>query len=215
MSTRAATVGRGQHRSRHRPPVRPLPRRRQPSAPRGSSSVISSPSCSTALGRRRRRGRRLPRRPGHRRLPRRLGHRDRLSRQGRPRACGLGLTGVGVDLGVRPKYSALAVCMAGNAVEFAQGYVSLYDIAADCAEPPAQARGRVGAPNAKLARHANVASSERTDRGRRAYRRNPPLYSFRSGARSCRAPALDARHAHRERPLLTHGERWRTRSITS
>jgi hypothetical protein len=43
------------------------------------------------------------------------------------------ITGVGVDLGVRPRYAALAVCGAGTAFEFAQGYVSLYDIGADCA----------------------------------------------------------------------------------
>ncbi|HUQ80982.1 MAG TPA: hypothetical protein VM076_07595 [Gemmatimonadaceae bacterium] len=43
------------------------------------------------------------------------------------------VTSVGVDLGVRPHYSALAVCAAGTAFEFAQGYVSVYDIAADCA----------------------------------------------------------------------------------
>ena len=42
------------------------------------------------------------------------------------------ITSVGVDLGVRPKYSAAAVCAAGTAFEFAQGYVSVYDIAADC-----------------------------------------------------------------------------------
>ena len=42
------------------------------------------------------------------------------------------ITGVGVDLGVRPRYAALAVCGAGTAFEFAQGYVSPYDIAADC-----------------------------------------------------------------------------------
>lgn len=42
------------------------------------------------------------------------------------------ITSVGVDLGVRPKYSAAAVCAAGTAFEFAQGYVSIYDIAADC-----------------------------------------------------------------------------------
>jgi hypothetical protein len=42
------------------------------------------------------------------------------------------ITSVGVDLGVRPKYSAAAVCAAGTAFEFAQGYVSAYDIAADC-----------------------------------------------------------------------------------
>lgn len=42
------------------------------------------------------------------------------------------ITNVGVDLGVRPKYSAAAVCAAGTAFEFAQGYVSVYDIAADC-----------------------------------------------------------------------------------
>jgi len=43
------------------------------------------------------------------------------------------MTSVGVDLGVRPRFSALAVCAAGTAFEFAQGYVSVYDIAADCA----------------------------------------------------------------------------------
>ena len=42
------------------------------------------------------------------------------------------LTSVGVDLGVRPRYSAAAVCAAGTAFEFAQGYVSMYDIGADC-----------------------------------------------------------------------------------
>jgi hypothetical protein len=42
------------------------------------------------------------------------------------------ITNVGVDLGVRPNYSAAAVCAAGTAFEFAQGYVSVYDIAADC-----------------------------------------------------------------------------------
>jgi hypothetical protein len=42
------------------------------------------------------------------------------------------ITSVGIDLGVRPKYSAAAVCAAGTAFEFAQGYVSVYDIAADC-----------------------------------------------------------------------------------
>ena len=43
------------------------------------------------------------------------------------------ITSVGVDLGARPRYAALAVCAAGTAFEFAQGYVSVYDIAADCA----------------------------------------------------------------------------------
>ena len=43
------------------------------------------------------------------------------------------ITSIGVDLGVRPRYSALAVCATGTAFEFAQGYVSAYDIAADCA----------------------------------------------------------------------------------
>ena len=42
------------------------------------------------------------------------------------------ITSVGIDLGARPRYSALAVCAAGTAFEFAQGYVSIYDIAADC-----------------------------------------------------------------------------------
>jgi len=43
------------------------------------------------------------------------------------------ITNVGVDLGAKPRYAALAVCAAGTAFEFAQGYVSVYDIAADCA----------------------------------------------------------------------------------
>jgi hypothetical protein len=43
------------------------------------------------------------------------------------------LTNVGVDLGARPRHAALAVCAAGTAFEFAQGYASPYDIAADCA----------------------------------------------------------------------------------
>jgi hypothetical protein len=42
------------------------------------------------------------------------------------------ITNVGVDLGAQPRYAALAVCTAGTAFEFAQGYVSAYDIAADC-----------------------------------------------------------------------------------
>jgi hypothetical protein len=42
------------------------------------------------------------------------------------------ITTVGVDLGARPRYAAAAVCAAGTAFEFAQGYVSVYDIAADC-----------------------------------------------------------------------------------
>src|SRR5687767_1847483 len=43
------------------------------------------------------------------------------------------ITTVGVDLGARPRYAAVAVCAAGTAFEVAQGYVSVYDIAADCA----------------------------------------------------------------------------------
>jgi hypothetical protein len=42
------------------------------------------------------------------------------------------ITNVGVDLGAKPRYAAAAVCAAGTAFEFAQGYVSIYDIAADC-----------------------------------------------------------------------------------
>ena len=42
------------------------------------------------------------------------------------------ITNVGVDLGAKPRYAALAVCATGTAFEFAQGYVSVYDIAADC-----------------------------------------------------------------------------------
>jgi len=43
------------------------------------------------------------------------------------------ITNVGIDLGARPRYAALAVCAAGTAFEFAQGYASPYDVAADCA----------------------------------------------------------------------------------
>ena len=43
------------------------------------------------------------------------------------------LTSVGVDMKVRPVMSALAVCAAGAAFETTQGYVSGYDIGADCA----------------------------------------------------------------------------------
>lgn len=42
------------------------------------------------------------------------------------------LTTIGVDLGARPRNAAIAVCAAGTAFEFAQGYASPYDIAADC-----------------------------------------------------------------------------------
>lgn len=65
------------------------------------------------------------------------------------------ITSVGVDLGVRPAYSATAVCAAGTAFEFAQGYVSLYDIAADCTG-------------------AAAAAAWRSWRARRRTRSNPP-----------------------------------------
>jgi len=42
------------------------------------------------------------------------------------------ITSIGVDLGARPRNAAIAVCAAGTAFEFAQGYVSPYDVAADC-----------------------------------------------------------------------------------
>jgi hypothetical protein len=42
------------------------------------------------------------------------------------------ITNVGVDLGAKPRNAAVAVCAAGIAFEFAQGYVSVYDVAADC-----------------------------------------------------------------------------------
>ena len=42
------------------------------------------------------------------------------------------LTSVGVDLGVRPWTSAMTICAAGIAFEYTQGYVSRYDIGADC-----------------------------------------------------------------------------------
>lgn len=42
------------------------------------------------------------------------------------------LTSVGVDLGARPFTAAASVCAAGVAFEYSQGYVSRYDIGADC-----------------------------------------------------------------------------------
>lgn len=42
------------------------------------------------------------------------------------------LTSIGVDMGVKPWTSALAVCAAGVVFEYAQGYVSRYDIGANC-----------------------------------------------------------------------------------
>jgi hypothetical protein len=42
------------------------------------------------------------------------------------------LTSVGVDLGVKPWTSAMTICAAGVAFEYTQGYVSRYDIGADC-----------------------------------------------------------------------------------
>jgi hypothetical protein len=70
------------------------------------------------------------------------------------------ITGIGVDLGVRPRYAALAVCGAGTAFEFAQGYVSVYDIAADCV-------GAVGAATWQSWR------SRRKTRAARAARERP------------------------------------------
>ena len=66
------------------------------------------------------------------------------------------ITSVGVDLGVRPAYSATAVCAAGTAFEFAQGYVSMYDIAADC----------VGAAGAAAWRSWRARRRARAARGR-------------------------------------------------
>ena len=43
------------------------------------------------------------------------------------------LTSVGVDLKVRPLMSAVTTCAAGAIFESTQGYVSRYDIGADCA----------------------------------------------------------------------------------
>lgn len=43
------------------------------------------------------------------------------------------LTSVGVDLRVRPLVSAVTTCAAGAIFESTQGYVSRYDIGADCA----------------------------------------------------------------------------------
>ena len=43
------------------------------------------------------------------------------------------LTTLGLDLDVSPRRAALFVCAAGAGYEVAQGYVSPYDIAADCA----------------------------------------------------------------------------------
>lgn len=42
------------------------------------------------------------------------------------------ITNVGIDLGVRPGHAAVAVCAAGAAYEVIQGYVSPYDLVADC-----------------------------------------------------------------------------------
>ncbi|HUF27497.1 MAG TPA: hypothetical protein VMM18_11015 [Gemmatimonadaceae bacterium] len=55
---------------------------------------------------------------------------------------GWALTGVGIDLGARPWVAAAAVCAAGTAFEFSQGYVSRLDIAADCAGAAAGAMWR-------------------------------------------------------------------------
>ena len=69
------------------------------------------------------------------------------------------ITGVGIDLGARPRYAAIAVCGAGVAFEFAQGYVSVYDTAADCA-------GAIGAAtwqSWRARRKARAASQRRTD----------------------------------------------------
>lgn len=59
------------------------------------------------------------------------------------------LTSVGVDLGVRPWTSAMTICAAGIAFEYTQGYVSRYDIGADCigASGAALWRSWRGAPN--------------------------------------------------------------------
>jgi hypothetical protein len=43
------------------------------------------------------------------------------------------LTSVGVDLKVRPVFAALTTCATGAIFEATQGYVSSYDIMADCA----------------------------------------------------------------------------------
>lgn len=62
------------------------------------------------------------------------------------------ITTVGVDLGARPRHAALAVCAAGTAFEFAQGYASPYDVAADC----------VGAAGAALWQSWRARRRERT-----------------------------------------------------
>lgn len=42
------------------------------------------------------------------------------------------LTSAGIDLGARRWIAAATVCAAGAAFEYSQGYVSRYDIGADC-----------------------------------------------------------------------------------
>jgi hypothetical protein len=64
------------------------------------------------------------------------------------------ITTAGVDLGARPRYAALAVCAAGTVFEVAQGYVSVYDIAADCV-------GAAGAAAFQSWRATRRAKSER------------------------------------------------------
>jgi len=67
------------------------------------------------------------------------------------------ITTVGVDLGARPRYAALTVCAAGTAFEFAQGYVSPYDIAADCVG----AAGAAAWQNWRAKRRARAAKTTR------------------------------------------------------
>ncbi len=81
------------------------------------------------------------------------------------------ITTVGVDLGARPRHAALAVCAAGTAFEFAQGYASPYDIAADCVGATGaalwqtwRARRRERAATAKAARARLTATRQESAR---------------------------------------------------
>ncbi|MDB4907321.1 MAG: hypothetical protein JWO05_2105 [Gemmatimonadetes bacterium] len=55
---------------------------------------------------------------------------------------GFALTSVGIDMRLAPWSSALLTCGAGAGFEFTQGYVSVRDIAADCAGAAAGAAWR-------------------------------------------------------------------------
>ena len=129
------------------------------------------------------------------------------------------ITSVGVDLGARPRYAALAVCAAGTAFEFAQGYVSVYDIARGL-------RGAAGAAAWQSWRATPRARDRRASAGADGQQRvsaAPTLpaqstaYSFRSVhrasiARRARAAMRTRRSSAHHRPTR---EQWRTRSTTA